>query len=115
MGFAINNAANLHLFMLQMADEHSGNVRTIGHKPPMLAIPDRQPIGERQQLAFQGFIQQLVLDTGWQPGAPTNLSLVGYDAKAAVGAADSIARTSAAKPLDAKAQLEQALACTAIS
>ena len=116
VGYAVNNAANLHLFMQQMAVEHSGNVRTMGPKPPMLAIPDRQPISERQQLAFQGFIQQLVLDTGWQPGAPTNLWLVGYDAKATVGATDSVAIPSTAKPVDAKAktQLEQALACTAI-
>ena len=116
VGYAVNNAANLHLFMQQMAVEHSGNVRTMGPKPPMLAIPDRQPISERQQLAFQGFIQQLVLDTGWQPGAPTNLWVVGYDAKATVGATDSVAIPSTAKPVDAKAktQLEQALACTAI-
>ena len=116
VGYAVNNAANLHLFMQQMAVEHSGNVRTVGPKPPMLAIPDRQPISERQQLAFQGFIQQLVLDTGWQPGAPTNLWVVGYDAKATVGATDSVAIPSTAKPVDAKAktQLEQALACTAI-
>jgi hypothetical protein len=73
VGYAVNNAANLHLFMQQTALEHSGNLRTSGPKPPMLAIPDRQPISERQQLAFQGFIQQLVRDTGWQPGAPTNL------------------------------------------
>jgi len=83
VGYAVNNAANLHLFMQQMAVEHSGNVRTTGPKPPMLVIPDRQPISERQQLAFQGFIQQLLIDTGWQPGAPTNLWLVGYDANAA--------------------------------
>ena len=116
VGYAVNNAANLHLFMQQMAVEHSGNVRTSGPKPPMLAIPDRQPIEERQQLAFQGFIQQLLLDTGWQPGAPTNLWLVGYDAKAAVGATDPVASQSAAKPVDAKAkaQLEQVLACIAI-
>lgn len=42
VGYAVNNAANLHLFMQQMAVEHSGNVRTAGPKPPMLAIPDRQ-------------------------------------------------------------------------
>ena len=117
VGYAVNNAANLHLFMQQMAVEHSGNVRTTGPRPPMLAIPDRQPIGERQQLAFQGFIQQLVLDTGWQPGAPTNLWLVGYDTKATVSATDSVSSQSTAKPVDAKgkAQLEQALACSAIS
>src|SRR5574343_117141 len=117
VSFAANNAANLHLFMQQMAVDHSGNVRTVGPKPPMLAIPDRQPISERQQLAFQGFIQQLVLDTGWQPGAPTNLWMVGYDATAAVNPAVAPAsRNEAPQPVDAKtkAQLEQALSCTAI-
>jgi hypothetical protein len=38
VGYAVNNAANLHLFMQQTAVEHSGNVRTVGPKPPMLAI-----------------------------------------------------------------------------
>lgn len=117
VGYAVNNAANLHLFMQQVAVEHSGNVRTVGPKPPMLAIPDRQPISERQQLAFKGFIQQLVLDTGWQPGAPTNLWLVGYGANAAIRATTTpVSSTGAPPPVDAKAktQLEQALACTAI-
>jgi len=117
VGYAVNNAANLHLFMQQMAVEHSGNVRTVGPKPPMLAIPDRQPISERQQLAFQGFIQQLLLDTGWQPGAPTNLWLVGYDANAAIKPTTPPASSNgASQPVDAKtkAQLEQALGCAAI-
>jgi hypothetical protein len=117
VGYAVNNAANLHLFMQQMAVEHSGNVRTVGPKPPMLVIPDRQPISERQQRAFQGFIQQLVLDTGWQPGAPTNLWLVGYDANAAIKPTVPPASSNgASQPVDAKtkAQLEQALSCTAI-
>lgn len=117
VGYAVNNAANLHLFMQQTAVEHSGNVRTVGPKPPMLAIPDRQPISERQQLAFQGFVQQLVLDTGWQPGAPTNLWLVGYDANAAIRPTiPPVSSKGAPQPVGAKtkAQLEQALSCTAI-
>ena len=117
VSFAANNAANLHLFMQQMAVDHSGNVRTVGPKPPMLPIPDRQPISERQQLAFQGFIQQLVLDTGWQPGAPTNLWLVGYDANAVIKPTVPPASSNgASQPVDAKtkAQLEQALSCTVI-
>lgn len=117
VGYAVNNAANLHLFMQQTAVEHSGNVRTVGPKPPMLSIPDRQPISERQQLAFQGFIQQLVLDTGWQPGAPTNLWLVGYDANGVIKPTVPPASSNgASQPVDAKtkAQLEQALSCTAI-
>ena len=117
VGYAVNNAANLHLFMQQMAVEHSGNVRTVGPKPPMLAIPDRQPISEPQQLAFQGFVQQLLIDTGWQPGAPTNLWLVGYEANAAIKPTMLPASSNgASRPVDAKtkAQLEQALSCTAI-
>jgi len=112
LGYAVNNAANLHLFMQQMAVEHSGNVRTVGPKPPMLAIPDRQPISEPQQLAFQGFVQQLLIDTGWQPGAPTNLWLVGYEANAAIKPTMLPASSNgASRPVDAKtkAQLEQAL------
>ncbi len=117
VGYAVNNAANLHLFMQQTAVEHSGNVRTVGPKPPMLAIPDRQPISERQQLAFQGFVQQLVIDTGWQPGAPTNLWLVGYDTNAAIKPTTPPASgKESSQPVGAKtkAQLEQALSCTAI-
>ena len=117
VGYAVNNAANLHHFMQQTAVEHSGHVRTLGPKPPMLAIPDRQPISERQQLAFQGFVQQLVLDTGWQPGAPTNLWLVGYDANAAIKPTTPPASSNeSSQPADAKAkaQLEQALGCAAI-
>lgn len=117
VGYAVNNAANLHLFMQQTAVEHSGNVRTTGPKPPMLAIPDRQPISERLQLAFQGFIQQLLLDTGWQPGAPTNLWLVGYDANGGSIASYRERVTAATdKPMDSKARqiLERALSCTAI-
>lgn len=117
VGYAVNNAANLHLFMQQSAVDHSGNVRTTGPRPPMFAVPDRQPINERQQLAFQGFIQQLVIDTGWQPGAPTNLWLVGYDTNAAnsPSAAHGTA-TEAVRSMDVKgkAQLEQALACVSI-
>ena len=117
VSFAANNAANLHLFMQQMAVDHSGNVRTVGPKPPMLAIPDRQPISERQQLAFQGFVQQLVLDTGWQPGAPTNIWLVGYDTNAPIKpTVPLVSSNGASQPVDAKskAQLEQALGCAAI-
>lgn len=116
VGFAVNNAANLHQFMQQIAVEHSGNVRTTGPKPPMLAIPDRQPFGESKQLAFQGFIEQLLLDTGWQAGAPTNLWLVGYDPNAAKAAPADATAMASNKSLDGKARalLEQALACTAI-
>jgi len=116
MGFAVNNATNLHLFMQQTAKEHSGNIHTTGPKPPMLAIPDRQPFGENKQLAFNGFIEQLVLDTGWQPGAPTNLWLVGYNQTAGQTVATDTLRGTAAMPMNSevKTMLEQALSCTTI-
>ena len=79
LSFAINNAANLHLFMEQTALKHSGNVRTNGPKPPMLAIPNQQPLRDDQQNAFSGFIQQLILDTGWGPGGDTNMWIVDYN------------------------------------
>jgi len=117
LGFALNNAAHMHLFMEQMAVEHSGNVRSTGPKPPMLAIPDRQPINGNQQLAFQGFIQQLVVDTGWQPGAPTNMWLVGYDANGGAAAkAVAAVAPSTSKPMDGKSKqlLERALGCNEV-
>lgn len=86
LGFAVNNAANLHLFMQQSAVEHSGNVRTIGPKPPMMTTPMKLPFGETRHSAYHGFIQQLVVHTGWQPGAPTNFWLVGFGADSAMKA-----------------------------
>ncbi len=86
LGFAVNNAANLHLFMGQSAVEHSGNVRTIGPKPPMMTTPMKLPFGETKYATYHSFIQQLVVDTGWQPGAPTNFWLVGFGADSAMKA-----------------------------
>ena len=71
--------------MGQSALEHSGHVRSIGPKSPMLAILNQTPIGESQQQNFTGFIQQLVLDTGWEPGAPTNMWLVGFNPNGSKG------------------------------
>lgn len=95
-GFALNNAANLHLFMEQSAVEHSGNIRSTGPKPPMMATPMKLPFGETKHAAYHGFIQQLVVDTGWQPGAPTNIWLVGFGADSAMKASASDDRESAA-------------------
>ena len=39
LGFSLNNAAQLHLFMEQMAVEHSGNIRSTGPKPHMAENP----------------------------------------------------------------------------
>jgi len=79
LGFAVNNAAGLHMFMGQSAMNTSGNVRGEGPKPPMLAVPGNQQLGERQmQQDFPGFISQLIVSTGWEPGGDTNMWLVGY-------------------------------------
>lgn len=79
LGFAINNAAGLHMFMGQTAMTTSGNVRGEGPKPPMLAVPGNQQLGERQmQQDFPGFISQLIVSTGWEAGGDTNMWLVGY-------------------------------------
>lgn len=79
LGFAINNAAGLHMFMGQTAMATTGNVRTVGPKPPMLAVPSNQQLGEsKMQQDFPGFISELIVVTGWEAGGDTNMWLVGY-------------------------------------
>lgn len=105
LGFSVNNAANLHLFMEQSSAEHSGNIRSMGPKPPMFAVPDRTPLRESQNQNYHGFIQQFALDTGWQAGASTNVWIVGFDANAASLPASapvaSVSTTSAQRWTDA--------------
>jgi len=80
LGFALNNAAKLHMFVEQTsALEQTGNVRTEGPKPPLLAVPyDTAPGRPPGDQAFSGFVEQLVVDTGWGAGAPTNMWIVAY-------------------------------------
>lgn len=113
LGFAVNNAVSMRTFMLQSSAQNTGNVRTTGPKPPMISIPDRQPFGDRMQLAFQSFVEQLALDTGWQIGPPMNLWIVGYDARAASAApaASAPAPASLGAVARGRAQLESALSC----
>lgn len=83
----------------------------------MLAIPTGSRSAGSSSSPSRGFVQQLVLDTGWQPGAPTNLWLVGYDANAVIKPTVPPASSNgASQPVNAKtkAQLEQALSCTVI-
>lgn len=119
MGFAVNNAANLHLFMGQSAVEHSGNVRTVGPKPPMMTTPMKLPFGETKYSTYHSFIEQLVVDTGWQPGAPTNFWLVGFGADSAMksGAPDDsdVAVASAAAAPAAVGQAPVGAQCKATS
>lgn len=104
LGSAINNAASLHLFIEQSALENSGNVRTMGPKPPMMAVPMQTPLSqEAKQSAYTGFIEQLVVSTGWQPGAPTNFwianfSVDGVKANSSAAATSNAARESTEQP-----------------
>lgn len=64
LGAAINGAAGVHLFFDQsQIANHTGNVRTVGPNPPMMAYLDGAP---NPQL-HTTFVQQLVQATGWQP------------------------------------------------
>jgi len=108
LGFAINNAANLHLFMEQSALEHSGNLRTLGPKPPMLAVPMQTPLNEEaKQSAYTGFIEQLVVNTGWQPGAPTNIWITNFNADGAKTNSSAAAQSNATKEASEKSSLDQ--------
>lgn len=65
LGAAINGAAGIHMFMEQsQISNHTGNIRTIGPKPPQFAISMTKPTPE----GFADFVQQLVTETNWQPG-----------------------------------------------
>jgi hypothetical protein len=115
LGFALNNAAKLHLVMEQSPRDHTGNVRTKGPKQPMIAIPDTYPMaGGARQNAFNEFIQQLAVDTAWGPGAPTNIWIVGFDKSLAV--IEGMPTVADGKALDpsVKLKLERALSCLTI-
>lgn len=93
LGSAMNGAVNYQLFMTQAAEAASGNVRTAGPKPPMMSYPRPDPFGIANYAKGQeakAFIQQIVAETGWQPGAPTNIWIVRYE-----GSAKSVAGISA--------------------
>jgi len=62
---AINGAAVLHQFMGQsQIFNHTGNLRTMGPKPPQFAINT----AEQRPQGFVDFAQQLITETGWQAG-----------------------------------------------
>lgn len=119
----LNSAAGMHIFMQQMALEHSGNVRTEGPKPPMLATLDRQPMNvDRSQTTYVPFLQQIIAETGWKGGAPTNFWIVGYNAQiAATPEANEVVDVQALKNLESalscnpKKGLEQAMRTLKIS
>ena len=105
--FVLNSAAGMHIFMQQLALEHSGNVRTEGPKPPMLATLDRQPMNvDRSQTTYVPFLQQIIAETGWKGGAPTNFWIVGYNAQTA-----ATPETNEVVDVQALKSLEEALSC----
>lgn len=78
---ATNGAVNYQLFMRQITTSGTGNVRTDGPQPPMLAYPSPDPFGTSQYSKSQdgvAFIREVVQATGWQPGATTNLWVVRF-------------------------------------
>ncbi len=71
LGAAINGAAGIHLFMEQsQLLEHTGNLRTVGPKPPMSAYFSGAPNPEMHVK----IVQQLVTETGWQR-VPSQVSM----------------------------------------
>ena len=71
LGAAINGAAGIHLFMEQSQIlVHTGNLRTIGPKPPMSAYFSGAPNPEMHVK----IVQQLVAETGWQR-VPSQVSM----------------------------------------
>ena len=80
--------ADREVFQRQLAIQTTGNVRTEGPKPPMMAALDQHPMDViRAQSTFPYFLQQMIVETGWKGGAPTNFWVVGYDSKATVASA----------------------------
>lgn len=78
-----NTLADLDIFRRQIAIQTTGNVRTDGPTPPMMAALDQHPMSAtRAQLTFPLFLRQIIAETGWKGGAPTNFWVVGYDSKA---------------------------------
>lgn len=102
--------ADRDVFERQIAIQTTGNVRTEGSTPPMMASLDQHPMDAiRSQQTFPYFLQQIIVETGWKGGAPTNFWVVGYDSKAVAAQADKVR----ASPIGAaqRRDLENALSC----
>ena len=80
-----NTLADMDVFRRQIALQTSGNVRTEGPTPPMMAAVDQHPMNiTRAQSTFPHFLRQAIAETGWKGGAPTNFWIVGYSSQAAI-------------------------------
>ena len=105
-----NTLADLDIFRRQIAIQTTGNVRTEGPTPPMMAALDQHPMSvTRAQSTFPHFLRQIIAETGWKGGAPTNFWVVGYDSKAVATPASK----AGASPVGAtqRRDLEKALSC----
>lgn len=112
--FALNSAAGMHVFLQQTALPNTGNVRTEGPKPPMLAAPDQQPMDAgRSQRTYIPFLQQIIAETGWKGGAPTNFWIVGYNPQGASESSAGASTSSAGNASSTKQMrdIEHALSC----
>lgn len=80
-----NTLADLDVFRQQIAIQTTGNVRTEGPTPPMMAALDQHPMNTtRAQSTFPRFLRQIIAETGWKGGAPTNFWVVGYGSQSAI-------------------------------
>jgi hypothetical protein len=94
---SVGGAVNYQLFMRQITTSGTGDVRTEGPRPPMLAYPSPDPFGTGQYGKSQeavAFIRELVHTTGWQPGMSTTLWVAKFTREAAKPAASQAAAKS---------------------
>ncbi len=77
--------ADREIFERQISIQTTGNIRTEGPKPPMRASLDQHPMDMTRALqTFPYFLQQVIVETGWKGGAPTNFWIVGYGSQSAI-------------------------------
>ncbi|MFT3849820.1 MAG: hypothetical protein QM739_14460 [Propionivibrio sp.] len=108
--FDARTLADLEIFRRQISIQTTGNVRTEGPTPPMMAAVDQHPMNiTRAQSTFPHFLRQVIAETVWKGGAPTNFWVVGYDSKAAASSAGK----AATSPISAtqRRDIEKGLSC----
>lgn len=109
-GFTVNSIADMQIFLQQLTVQHTGNVRTEGPTPPMMAAPDRPAVDAgRAQQSFDPFLKQIIAETGWKGGAPMNFWIVGYGTQAA--AAPTVKASVPSLGAKQLRDLENALSC----
>ena len=103
--------ADRDVFQRQIAIQTTGNVRTEGPTPPMMASLDQHPMDMTRSLqTFPNFLQQIIVETGWKGGAPTNFWVVGYGSKSAVATPAGKAPASSISATQRR-DIEKGLSC----